>query len=198
MMVIILLGRSGSGKGTQAEILVKKFGFKLISAGDLLRLKAKDQDFVGKKIAEIISKGGILPTPVVFDLWFEELKRIKEDVNPTPGIVFEGSPRKLFEVHLLQEALEFFDFNFNLKVFWLNVSKEEAKRRLLKRGRQDDTLEAINKRFEWYQKEVVPVIDFYKKKGLLIEINGEQEPEKVSQEIIRYLNQDFKNFSGFF
>ncbi len=186
MMVIILLGRSGSGKGTQAEKLSEKFGLKLISSGDLLRAKAKDKDFIGKKVAKVLAQGGILPTPIVFDLWMDELRKTIEQKN-LKGIVFEGSPRKLYEAWLLQEALEFFGLGKSIKAFHLNVSRQEAQDRLLKRGRKDDTIEAINKRLEWYEKEVVPVIDFYRGQGTLIEINGEQPPEKVFQEITKML-----------
>jgi len=179
--VLILLGRSGSGKGTQAKMLAEKFGLKLISSGNLLRAKAKDSDFTGKKIAQIISQGGILPTPVVFDLWMDELK----------GIVFEGSPRRLYEAWLLQEALEFFGFGGNIKAFYLNISKQEAKKRLLKRGRPDDTPRAIDKRLDWFEKEVVPVIDFYRRQRILIEINGHQPPENVFRDIVQHLmNKD--------
>src|SRR3990167_1973371 len=100
--VIIVLGKSGSGKGTQVEGLAQKHGFKIISSGSLLRKRAEQNDFVGKKIAEILDRGGLIPTPIIFHLWLHELEGAREAESGVKGIIFEGSPRKLYEAYLLQ------------------------------------------------------------------------------------------------
>ena len=101
--VFIVLGKSGSGKGTQVEFLQKKFGFELISSGALLRARAEENDFVGKRIDEIISNGNLAPTPIIFHLWLHRFEELRE--KGVKKIIFEGSPRKLYEAMLLEAKL---------------------------------------------------------------------------------------------
>jgi len=76
--IFIVLGKSGSGKGTQVEFLQKKFNFELISSGTLLRKRAMESDFVGKRINELITKGVLTPTPIVFHLWLHRFEELQE------------------------------------------------------------------------------------------------------------------------
>jgi len=188
--VIIVLGKSGSGKGTQVEVLAQKHGFKIISSGSLLRKRAEQNDFVGKKIAEILDRGGLIPTPIIFHLWLHELEGAREAESGVKGIIFEGSPRKLYEAYLLQEALEFYQLTGNMQVLHLDISDKEALQRLLARGRSDDKEDLILERLRWYKEEVMPAIFYYKEKGNLIEIAGERSKDKVQEEIAEKL-KDF-------
>ncbi|HCM36847.1 MAG: hypothetical protein A3J30_02340 [Candidatus Wildermuthbacteria bacterium RIFCSPLOWO2_02_FULL_47_9c] len=196
--VIIVLGKSGSGKGTQAEMLAKEHSFKIISSGSLLRARAEQNDFVGKGIAEILDRGGLIPTPIIFHLWLHELENAREANLPAQtgsgvsGIIFEGSPRKLYEAYLLQEALEFYQLAGNMQVLHLDILDAEALKRLLARGRHDDKENQIRERLRWYKDEVMPAVLYYKEKGNLIEINGEQPVEEVYREITEKL----KDFLG--
>src|SRR3989338_2489783 len=182
--VIIVLGKSGSGKGTQAEMLAKEHSFKIISSGSLLRARAEQNDFVGKGIAEILDRGGLIPTPIIFHLWLHELEKIREAGDEVKGIIFEGSPRKLYEAYLLDETLWFYNLEKNMRVVHLDITDEEAMKRLLARKRYDDTEAAIRERLQWYKAEVVPAVEYYREKGRLVEINGEQSVEAVHQEIV--------------
>lgn len=185
--IIILLGKSGSGKGTQAELLQKFLGLEHISTGVLLRKRMQKNDFLGRGIARILEKGGLIPTPIVFHMWLHALESLRES-KKAKGLVLEGSPRKLYEAWMLKETLDFYDLGHNVHVFHIAISDREAIKRLLKRGRAiDDQMKAIKNRLTWFKKEVVPAISFYKKEGILSEINGEQSIENVHKEILRKL-----------
>jgi len=189
LKTLVVLGKSGSGKGTQVEMLAKEYNFRVISSGNLLRARAEQNDFVGQRIGEILNKGGLVPTPVVFHLWLHELEAARED-SGISGVVFEGSPRKLYEALMLDETLWFYGLEQHMQVVHLNISDEEAMKRLLARGRKDDQPEAIRERLRWYQEQVSPVIEHFREKGKLVEINGEQSIEEVSTEVLEKL-KDF-------
>lgn len=184
---IILLGKSGSGKGTQADLLMKKFGLKHLSTGVLLRKRCKKKDFLGRGIARILKRGGLIPTHIVSHMWLHALESLRED-KKAKGVILEGSPRKLYEAWMLKETLDFYNWGNNVRVFHIAISDKEALKRILKRGRPiDDQTKAIKNRLFWFKKEVTPAISFYKKEGILSEINGEQSIENVHKEILRKL-----------
>lgn len=131
-LVIILLGKSGSGKGTQVNLLKDKLNLDFVGTGALLRERKKILDFSGKKIAEVIDAGGIVPAPVVFKLWMDLFEKFsnKDSFN---GMVLDGSPRKLREAWLLDDALAWFGWDKNVKILLLDISDEEAIARITKR-----------------------------------------------------------------
>jgi len=189
MTIISLIGRSGCGKGTQIDFLKKDTGFEVIKTGSLLRQKASEDDFLGKKIGEFLSQGRIMPTPVVFSLWMPKLIEIRNSSSPS-GVIFDGNPRKLYEAKMLEEVFEMFGWQGSFFPIHLKISREEAERRLLERGREDDNSEEIKNRLDWFETEVVPVLQFYKEKGYLIEVNGEQSIEEVYKDIKKVLKLD--------
>lgn len=213
-IIIILFGKSGSGKGTQAKLLQKKFNLDYIGSGDLLRTRAQKKDFVGKKIAAILSKGGLIPTPAILKLWFdrvEELKNKKENFN---GVVMDGNPRKILEAYLIDEAFEFYEWDKNVKIVLIDISDKEAIWRLTKRRmckkckklvpfighfreikkcpecggslikRNDDTPGAAKKRLDWFKADVQPILDYYRRGGRLLRVDGEQSIEDVFKAIL--------------
>ncbi|MBI1971326.1 MAG: nucleoside monophosphate kinase [Candidatus Wildermuthbacteria bacterium] len=188
MKFIILLGKSGSGKGTQAILLKTKFHLGHINSGALLRARARRKDFIGNGLAKIMARGALIPTPLVFHLWLHTLEQFRKQ-KKFHGAIFEGSPRKLYEANMLQETLEFYGWSSNIVVLYIKISDREAMKRLLNRGRHDDEGHAIKNRLVWFRKEVRPVIEFYRKKKELVEINGEQPVEKVFKEIVGKLKR---------
>ncbi len=179
---IILLGRSGSGKGTQGKLLAKKFSLKYVGTGHLLRFLAKEKNFLSKRLREDLNRGKLAPTWLVQYLWLMELKKVK----PKQGIIFDGTPRKLKEAKFLDVVLDWFGRK-SLLVFLIDISRREALRRLLKRARKDDTRYAIDKRLDWFDNDVMPIVRYYEKTGRLMKINGEQSIEGVFREILKKL-----------
>ncbi len=189
--ILIVLGKSGSGKGTQVEVLAKRHNLKIISSGTLLRKRAEQDDFIGRRIAEILAQGGLIPTPIIFHLWLHELEVAKESEHMR-GIIFEGSPRKLYEAWMLDETLWFYNLDANTQALYLDISDDEALKRLLARGRADDTETAIRSRLRWFLDEVIPAVNYYKEKGKLIEVNGEQSIADVEKEVAEKTKEFFE------
>jgi len=173
-MRIIILGGPGSGKSTYAEYLIKHFDITHIYPGGMLRKEVEKGSDIGKQVKSIIDKGQFVPNEIVLEL-------IKKKVEQSPkGYVLDGWPRYMQQVEDMQKA----EIGYDCAVF-LNVSKEEIMRRLLARGRADDTEEIINDRIALYKKETGPVIEYLRGKPGFIEIKAEGEPEAVAKEIIK-------------
>mgnify|MGYP000389147201 CR=1 FL=1 len=109
------------------------------------------------------------------------LDNIKEE-GIGNGLILDGIHRKLYEAYMVDEALEWYEWN-NVKLLNIEVSEEEVSERLSKRGRVDDNPEDIKTRFRMHEEQVKPVLEYYKEKGIRIDINGEQTPEQVYSEV---------------
>lgn len=169
-MNIIITGPAGSGKTTQAKLLSDYLGTYHLNAGDLLYYASLGDTPDAAHIKEKMEKGEIVDEDVTIRLVNNYLEEKQEK-----GIVIEGYPRTLKEASNIKIPID--------KVFYINVSDEEVTNRLLKRGRSDDTPETIQKRLQIYHEETEPLVNFFKEKGILEKINGEQEIEKIFQEI---------------
>ncbi len=186
-LTIIIIGRSGSGKGTQANFVLRrlrKFGVKHLETGRLLRQILSKRNNPTTEIArEVMKKGGIFP------YWFASFTWVKEMIEQGAvayHMVFDGAARKVEEAKLLDDVVEWHGRHLPIAVY-VDVSRKECVRRLLQRQRADDNPAAINHRLDYFETDVVPVIKYYKKNKRLIRVAGEQEPEKVWQEIDRKL-----------
>lgn len=162
-MKIIILGPTGSGKGTQAKFISKFLKLKHIEAGAILRKKADRNRF----IKELVCKGELIPDKTVINIMN---KKIKKD-----NFILDGFPRTLVQAKALR-------FKPNIVIF-LDVNKKDLFKRLLLRKREDDTRENIEERYKIYLKKTLPVIDYYRRKKLLIGINGNSSIKRVSEEI---------------
>lgn len=181
---ISLLGRSGCGKDTQAALLEQKFGYAILSTGVLFRALAQEPTAAGKRVAALLEKGDLPPgwlAEFLWTRWLLEKKSLPEH------LIFNGAPRRLDEAKELDEVLDFFE-RVDLGVLLIDISRAEAKRRLLKRGRADDDERAINERLDWFEKDVLPVIDYYERSSRLVRINGQQPIEDVFKEILSKLD----------
>lgn len=187
----IFIGRSGCGKGTQVEL----FKDKLKERGESKTLHVETGSFFrefikGNSFTEILSKrivdsGGLMPEAFAIYLWVNYLNK---DFTGKEDLLFDGVARKLHEATILDGALKFYGIK-KYKVIYLNVSEEWATDRLLARagGRKDDTEEGIKNRMKFFEKEVVPSIDFFRnnKDCNFVDINGEQSIDEVHEEIVR-------------
>jgi len=191
--VFMFLGRSGCGKGTQANLLIshlckiadKKCKTLHIESGSLIREFVKGYSFTQEKTKSMMENGLLIPEAVIVSLWMNSLI---DTFTGQENIVFDGTPRKLREAELLDDALKFYGIEKPI-VFCVNVSRDWSEKRLLGRARKDDKPESINKRLEWFETEVTPTINFYKTNPYynFIDINGEQPIEDVQNEILAKL-----------
>ena len=209
--IVIILGRSGCGKGTQAKLLIKEFGFEYLGSGDLLRKRSEKDDFSGSKIKEVMNQGRRVPTPIMFRIWAEKIEEMKDKVNEK-GLIIDGNPRSLREAELMNDALNWYEWE-DIKVVLLDISEKEAFDRLTKRRickqcgklipwiagfkemkicdecggelitRSDDKPEAIKARLEYYKKDVEPAIDYYERQGRLTKVDGDKSIEDVYYDI---------------
>lgn len=216
-LIIILLGRSGCGKGTQGEMIQQKFGLEYFSSGENLRERAKNNGFTGQKIKAVIDSGVFVPVPVIVQIWINKLEAYKNKNSEFKGLIFDGAPRKLMEAELLDLALEWYEWNKNVKVIVIDISEEEAFKRLTNRKickncqkkysylddhkihencdvcggklikRTDDTPESIQARLDEFKKETLPVIEYYKNQGRVITIDGNRPIPDVQESIIKAL-----------
>src|SRR5215204_1788334 len=173
MFNLILFGPPGSGKGTQSEKIVQKFGLKHLSTGDLLRREIAERTPLGVEAKNFMDKGQLVPDEVVIGMIDSCLDKHTE----AKGFLFDGFPRTVAQAEALDKLLEFKKTAIT-KVLALEVSEEELIKRLLKRGetsgRSDDTNEEIiRKRFTVYKKETAAVAGHYTELGKFETINGE-------------------------
>ena len=179
---IIMLGGPGSGKSTYTEYLVKEYDITHIYPGGMLRKEVEKGSEIGKIAKSIIDRGEFVPNQIVLDL-------IKKKVEQSPqGYVLDGWPRYMQQV----EDMEKNEIGYDYAVF-LDVSRDEVLRRLLARGRADDTEEIINNRIELYKKETGPVIEYMRGRPGFLEIKAEGgTPEETANEIIRRIENESK------
>jgi len=181
-MRIIMLGGPGSGKSTYTEYLIKHFNITHIYPGGMLRKEVEKGSEIGKQVKSIIDRGEFVPNQIVLDL-------ITKKVEQSPqGYVLDGWPRYMQQVEDMEKA----EIGYDYAVF-LDVSREEVLRRLLARGRADDTEEIINNRIELYKKETGPVVEYMRNRPGFIEVKAEGgTPEETANEIIRRIENESK------
>lgn len=183
----VFFGRSGCGKGTQAKLLaefLKSKGREMIyiESGSLLREFIKGDNFSSRLAGDILKEGGLIPVFLPIWLWTEVLVKKfsgKED------LVLDGVCRRLEESVALHSAFDLYKIN-KPSIILINVSKDWSYTRMIERKRADDTPEKIQNRLDWYEKDVVPSIEYFrgKKDFNFVEINGEQTIENVHKDII--------------
>ncbi len=182
-MRIVLLGAPGSGKGTQAELIVGEYGIPHISTGDLLRAEVAEGTPLGRKAKAIMEAGGLVSDDIMLGMIEERLGR--PDVGN--GFMLDGFPRTLPQAKALDELLGRLGQPLDVVVFF-DVDYGEIMQRLLARQRADDSEETIRKRLEVYEAQTAPLIDYYKAKGNLRAIQGVGQIDDISQRIVKLLD----------
>jgi adenylate kinase len=189
---LILIGPSGSGKGTQVTLLREYLeqhdpGHKVlyVQVGKRFRDLAEGQTFTSKLVRSYIEEGALAPGFLTIWAWGTVLV---DTLNENQHVIFDGTPRKLQEAQLLDEALRFYKRDKAIVVSLL-VSNGCSRERLEKRGRTDDVdPRDIDRRLGWYETEVIPVINFFKERPdfySVIEVDGEQDIQGVHQAILK-------------
>ncbi|WP_099156776.1 adenylate kinase [Virgibacillus ndiopensis] len=208
-MNLILMGLPGAGKGTQAEKIVEKYNIPHISTGDMFRLAIKEGTELGKKAKEFMDQGALVPDEVTIGIVDERLR--KDDCQN--GFLLDGFPRTIAQAEALQTLLknmdEDIDYVLHVDVPKENLLERLTGRRICptcgatyhvmynppkKEGicdrdgssliqREDDKAETVKTRLDVNVKQTKPLLDFYQEKGYLVTINGDQDINKVFQDI---------------
>jgi adenylate kinase len=185
-MRMILMGPPGAGKGTQAKYVAEKFGIPAISTGDIFRANVSAGTELGVQAKKYMDAGEYVPDEVT-NLMVRN--RIDED-DATPGFLLDGYPRTVAQVAELDGMISFTGHALDAVVV-LTVNSEELVQRLLQRakteGRADDTEDVIRRRQEVYAEQTEPLIDVYRQRGLLIEVDGLGAVDEVTERIFSAL-----------
>jgi len=188
MLNIVIFGAPGSGKGTQSERIVNKYGINHISTGDVLRAEIKNGTELGKIAKGYIDQGQLLPDELIIDILASTLDSFKE----SKGVIFDGFPRTIPQAEALKKVLA--DRGQEVSVMLdLNVPEEELMRRLIKRGqesgRADDNEETIKKRLAVYHSQTSPLIDWYKQEGKYQYIKGYGDMDQILTDICEAIDK---------
>ena len=185
-MNIVIFGPPGAGKGTQSNLISKKFNLQQVSTGELLRKEITNKTELGKQISSIINLGNLVSDSIVGNL-IEKYISNKVYEN---RLIFDGYPRNLIQARNLDNLLKKYNQKIQI-VLKLSVSLETIKTRILERKtlekRADDNEQIAIKRYETYEKNIKPIIEFYKQSNLLRVINGERSVSEISDEISDFI-----------
>lgn len=179
-MRLVFLGAPGAGKGTQAVRVAQALGVPHISTGDIFRQNMADGTPLGLRVREIVEGGGLVPDEITTQLVTERLAG--SDVGA--GFILDGYPRTAGQARDLDEMLG--EEGLRAAVA-LEVPVGELVRRMLERGRADDTEDSIRRRLEEYAAQTEPLLDFYRARGLLREASGTGGVEEITARILAAL-----------
>ena len=173
---LLFLGAPGAGKGTQAELLSQSNSYLHLSTGELLRKEIETNTNLGRQVKDIINRGELVSDELV-------LKIVRQNLDQdNKGWILDGYPRNLSQANSLNEVL--IEINQPLEVvFYLDIPEEVLIKRLLLRGRKDDTEETIRKRVDIYKKTTEPLIKYFKDLSLLEYIDADRDLKTISSDI---------------
>ena len=188
MLNIVIFGAPGSGKGTQSERIVEKYGINHISTGDVLRAEIKNGTELGKTAKGYIDQGQLIPDELMIDI----LASVFDSFKDSKGVIFDGFPRAIAQAEALKKMLAERGQDVSVMVD-LEVPEDELMVRLIKRGkdsgRADDNEETIKKRLHVYHSQTAPLIDWYKNEKKYQHINGLGTMEGIFAEICEAIDK---------
>ena len=188
MLNVVIFGAPGSGKGTQSELIISKYGLFHISTGEILRQEIQKQTELGVIAEGYITAGQLVPDELIIKMLAEKI----DSTTDAKGFIFDGFPRTMAQGEALDNLLREKNTSI-IAVLNLVVEEKELISRLTKRGeesgRTDDNPEVIKKRLDVYRNQTEPLIDYYKKKGKLFNIKGNNEIRYVFDKIVEMLDR---------
>jgi len=173
---LLFLGAPGAGKGTQAQLVSETNSYLHLSTGELLRQEIENNTILGRQVKDIINRGELVNDELV-------LKIVRHNLDKdSKGWILDGYPRNLSQANSLNEVL--IEINQPLDVvFYLDIPEEVLIKRLLLRGRKDDTEETIRTRVEIYKETTQPLIQYFKDLSLLEYIDADRDLKTISSDI---------------
>ena len=188
MLNIVIFGAPGSGKGTQSERIVAKYGINHISTGDVLRAEIKNGTELGKTAKGYIDQVQLLPDELIIDILASTLDSFKD----SKGVIFDGFPRTIPQAEALKEMLAKRGTEVS-GMLELDVPNEMLIERLVNRGktsgRADDNEETIRKRLDVYNNQTAPLIEWYEKEGKRHAVKGYGELEEINAALCAVIDQ---------
>jgi len=188
MLNIVIFGAPGSGKGTQSELIIKKYNLHHISTGEILRQEIDNQTELGRMAAQYTNQGHFVPDDVIIKMFAEVL----DITQHSKGYIFDGFPRNILQATTLDNLLRERKMPI-VAAFSLTVEDADVIERLTRRGkltgRADDNIETIKHRLEVYKEHTEPLKDYYKKQGKLFKIKGDNSIENVFDEISQVIDR---------
>ena len=187
MLNIILCGAPGSGKGTQSEFIVKKYGLQHLSTGDVLRAEIKTGSELGKQIDALISEGNLVPDDMMYGVIENYISHLPKDCK---GMIFDGYPRTVSQAESLTELLK--KYKMEAIMIDLMVDEQLLIQRLIERGkvsgRADDNLNTIRHRIAVYHQQTEPIAHYYLHHGNYCPVNGNHNMADVFLQIMRIID----------
>lgn len=184
MLNILIFGAPGSGKGTQSAFIKEHYNLDHVSTGDMLRGEIKAGTEVGKKAAAIIERGALVSDDIISEMLRNRVSKREEGKE---GFIFDGYPRTLAQAETLEEILSDHGTKVTALVE-LQVPEAQLVERIIERGkisgRADDNETSVKERLSVYHRETEPVIDFYKKQGKILTIDGTGSIEEITSRIV--------------
>ncbi len=217
MKNIMFIAPPAAGKGTQAELVVEKYGIPHISTGDILREISKEDSEIGKYVQETLASGGLVKDDITYQLIEDRLK--KDDCKN--GYIIDGFPRNIDQAYEYDKILAKLGYEVG-NVIYINIDKKVLEKRITGRRicedcntiynindpnnspevesicdncggklyqRSDDNLEAFETRYSTYEEKTEPIIDHYRKQNVLVEIDGDDTVENIFAKIDKIINQ---------
>ena len=189
MLNLALFGPPGAGKGTQSEFLLKKYNLFYISTGDLLRKEIAGKTRLGLEAQNIIAAGGLVSDEIIVQI----IEKTITDNPGSNGFLFDGFPRTYIQAYILEGLMLKLHTSLNCLIS-LNVPEEESVRRLMSRGltsgRSDDNESVIRNRLREYNQKTLPVLQFYRDKGIFVEMDGTASIETVRERITEIVRDE--------
>lgn len=181
----VMMGRPGSGKGTQGKLLAQKLGSDIYSSGNRLREMAKGHGYVAEKVKRVIESGELLPNWFSTHMFVDVLLGLGHDDT----IVFEGACRRLHEAMAFDESATWLERPY--KAIFLNIPDDEVERRIAERkgveGRADDASDTVDRRLVEYNEHTAHAVEFFRQKGTLVEVSGLDTIENVHAKVLEAL-----------
>lgn len=191
MLNIALFGPPGAGKGTQSEFLIKKYNLFYISTGDLLRKEMASKTRLGLEAQSIIAAGGLVSDEIIVQI----IEKTITDNPDSNGFLFDGFPRTYIQAYILEGLMLKLHTSLNCLIS-LNVPEEESVRRLMNRGktsgRSDDNETVIRNRLREYNQKTLPVLQFYRDRGIYVGLDGTANIEAVHDQIKEIIQNELR------